>query len=158
MLEPSGEQMLEPKRILVTDGHSSQHHLVTRSLERAGYAVQVAQTAEEAWNLLERSPFDLWVLDPDFAHADAADWMRQGREHRPGLSVLVLSEREFSNNDSGRGVNVLMPKPVRNWGELVDAVSDALKLAEEPWPKEPWAQTLSDEADDPMWLKEARVF
>lgn len=131
--------MLEPKRVLVTDGHSQQHHLVTRSLERAGYSVQVAHGVEEAWSLLERTPFDLWVIDPDLARADPAEWMRRGRECRPGLTVLVLTAGELSSADSGRGVNVVMPKPIRNWGELVDAVSDALKLASEPWPKEPWA-------------------
>jgi len=134
--------MLEPKRILVTDGHSAQHHLVTRSLERAGYFVQVAHTEEEAGQQLSRAPFDLWVVDPDLAQGDAAEWMRRARGLRPGLSVLVLSAREFSNSDSGRGVNVLMPKPVRNWGELVDAVSDTLRLAEEPWPRDPWESVV----------------
>ncbi|HZH03630.1 MAG TPA: response regulator [Myxococcaceae bacterium] len=126
--------MLESKRILVTDGHSSQHHLVTRSLERAGYRVLVAHSVHEAWECLGRAPADLWVLDPDLTEADATDLIRQARALQPGLPVLVVSEHTFiCGAEVGGGINVLVTKPIRNWGALVEAVSDTIRLAEEAW-------------------------
>jgi DNA-binding response OmpR family regulator len=62
------------------------------NLERAGYQVQTAGTAEDALALVRRDPPDLVLLDIGLPGIDGLDALKQFRE-KLGLAVILLTAR-----------------------------------------------------------------
>jgi DNA-binding response OmpR family regulator len=81
-----------PSRILIVDDDRAILAAVQRLLEREGYQVQSAVTAEEAIALLEEQPVDLALLDITLPGQDGLTLCRQirGEWHFP---VIMLTGR-----------------------------------------------------------------
>lgn len=83
--------MLE-KRILVVDDEPRIREVVQYALEREGFEVLLAATADEASRALLLGPVDLIVLDIMLPDGNGLDWCREYRR-RQRTPILFLSSR-----------------------------------------------------------------
>lgn len=117
-------------RILVVDDDDDIRRLVSRSLERHGYAVDVAVDAMEAEVMLARRPYDLVVLDIMMPGEDGLSFCR--RQAGPeGPMILILSALDAcSDRIVGLevGADAYCPKPCEP-RELVAIVRALMRRA-----------------------------
>jgi two-component system, OmpR family, response regulator ResD len=78
--------------ILVVDDEPTITDVVSRYLQRAGYATQVAADGPNALRIAGERPPDLVVLDVMLPGMDGLEVMRQLRE-REGVSVILLTAK-----------------------------------------------------------------
>lgn len=83
--------MNSPKNILIADDHPQVLKLFKRLLIKGGYSVTAVDSGAEALNILNNQPVDLLLLDLEMPQTDGFDILRNVRENRPGLRVLVIS-------------------------------------------------------------------
>jgi signal transduction histidine kinase/ActR/RegA family two-component response regulator len=119
------------ERVLVVDDDPMILHLVRTTLQRAGYRVETASSADDALRSYTRAaePFRLVLSDLVMPHVSGMDLVRQLQTHDAGVNVLFMSgqvacsacgpqapAREFD----------LLAKPFRPEG-LLRAVRSALE-------------------------------
>jgi two-component system response regulator ResD len=119
------------RSVLVVDDEPTITHVVSRYLERAGYATQVAGDGEEALRLAASQRPDLVVLDLMLPGLDGLEVMRRLHE-RDRVSVILLTAKgEASDRIAGlrRGADDYVVKPFLP-AELVARVDAVLRRAE----------------------------
>jgi len=79
--------------ILLVDDDSLFRRGLAFSLERAGYRVSTAASAEDALAFIERDPPDLALLDIGLPGMDGLDALRRLRERADTLPVVFLTAR-----------------------------------------------------------------
>jgi len=77
--------------ILVVEDEPAVRRLVSRTLERAGYAVLVADSAASAAALWSRTPVDLLLTDVVMPGVNGPELARRFRADRPGARVVFMS-------------------------------------------------------------------
>jgi len=77
--------------ILAVDDEENLRALFARTLEREGYAVTCAASAEEAMRWLEHEWFDLVISDLRMAGLDGMDLLRHAKEKNPTLPFILLT-------------------------------------------------------------------
>jgi DNA-binding response OmpR family regulator len=124
--------------VLVVDDEPTIAEVVSRYLQRAGYATQVASDGVQAMDVATALRPDLIVLDVKLPRIDGLDVMRRLRaDGRPGPAVILLSGRAAELDRviglrSGADDYVVKPfSPV----ELVARVEAVMRRAE-PGPRE----------------------
>ncbi len=82
-------------RVLVVEDESALATLLTYNLERAGFAVRVAATGEEALTMLAEEPPDLVLLDWMLPHVSGIEICRRIRRGKDtaDLPVIMLTAR-----------------------------------------------------------------
>jgi CheY-like chemotaxis protein len=120
---------MHDKRVLVAEDNPALSLVVRFHLEQAGNQVTVARTGGEAWDLLQREPFDMLVTDqqmPEMLGSEICLEMRKS----PTLAripVIMLTakglELEAARLREEYGVREILPKPfsVRQLVELVES-------------------------------------
>lgn len=109
--------MTQKLRALLLDDTPTMRLIVSGMLEELGYAdVELAESAEQAWEFLTSQKFDLAIFDWNLPGKSGVDLLRQVRS-RPTLvhlPVVMIT----SNNDSGHisearaaGVSNYLVKP-----------------------------------------------
>lgn len=83
--------MNEKKLVLVVDDEESIHLLYREELEEEGYEVQSAMSGEEALELFESGQPDLVVLDINMPGMDGIEVLRQMKQKRPDVPVILSS-------------------------------------------------------------------
>ena len=78
-------------RLLVVDDEPHIRSALTRALSLLSYAADEAGSGQEALRLLQRTPYDLMVLDMCLPDLGGLEIMRQARQIRPGLLVIILT-------------------------------------------------------------------
>lgn len=78
-------------KLLVVDDEKNIRRLYESELKREGYEVETAESAEEALELIEKSPPDLVVLDIRLEGMDGIDCLRTIMEKRRDLPVILNS-------------------------------------------------------------------
>ncbi len=126
----SKEESVPQGRILVVDDDDDIRRLVSRSLERHGYAVDTAGDAPEAEAMLARRPYDLVVLDIMMPGEDGLSFCRRlaGPE---GPMILILSALDASSDrivGLEVGADAYCPKPCEP-RELVATVRALMRRA-----------------------------
>jgi two-component system OmpR family response regulator/two-component system response regulator QseB len=81
-------------RVLVVEDHEDLARLVGEILQAEGWAVDLAQSLEEAEGLLAAFPYDLVVLDLTLPDGDGMDLLRSLRGRGEGVPVLILTARD----------------------------------------------------------------
>lgn len=78
-------------RLLIVDDETGIRSTLVRALSLLGYAVEGADCGQEALALLERTTFDLMVLDMQMPGMDGVEVMRRARGLQPELLIIVLT-------------------------------------------------------------------
>ncbi len=77
------------KKILVADDEMSIRLLYSEELKEEGYEVYQAANGREALEIVEKVPLDLVILDIKMPEMDGIEALRQIKERRPELPVLL---------------------------------------------------------------------
>jgi CheY-like chemotaxis protein len=81
------------KSVLVVDDEPDMRFLLRLTLERSGFSVSEASTGEEALDMLERTPFDLLLLDLNLPGINGFSFLRSmkeiGRIDPPAVYMLT---------------------------------------------------------------------
>lgn len=78
-------------RVLVVDDEPNVRSALTRSLTLLGYRADAASSGHQALGMLQRTPYDLMVLDLRMPRMDGVEVMQRARQERPDLLIIVLT-------------------------------------------------------------------
>jgi CheY-like chemotaxis protein/predicted ester cyclase len=112
-------------RVLVVDDEDSIRRFAARVLEPEGYVVVTAPDGREALALIEREPFDLFVLDLMMPQMNGVELARELRRISPDARVLYLTgygSRLFEERPALAPNEAFLDKPTNPEG-LREAVS-----------------------------------
>jgi CheY-like chemotaxis protein len=113
--------------ILLVDDNRAVRNAVGDVLRDAGYSVSEAANGSEALSLLERSPFDLLMVDYLLPEMKGDAIAKAARELCPTLRVAFLSGyTEFLSLTGKAGADTLIAKPISS-EDLRNAVASALR-------------------------------
>lgn len=111
------ESMIEAKpTVLIVDGSKTILQIMTRILERNGYAVVTAETGSEAEKKLETHICDATLLGSEPSDMDLTMLLRKIREKAPNILKIVLTNSPLSEDtfDFDHGdVWAFLVKPVK---------------------------------------------
>jgi two-component system response regulator (stage 0 sporulation protein F) len=79
------------KKILVVDDEESIHLLYREELEEEGYEVESAMSGEEALKSFDTLQPDLVILDINMPGMDGIEVLRQMKQKKPGIPVILSS-------------------------------------------------------------------
>ncbi|MBU4355329.1 MAG: response regulator [Proteobacteria bacterium] len=77
------------KKILVADDEMSIRLLYSEELKEEGYEVYQAANGREALDIVDKIPLDLVILDIKMPEMDGIEALRQIKEKRPDLPVVL---------------------------------------------------------------------
>jgi CheY-like chemotaxis protein len=77
------------KKILVADDEMAIRLLYSEELKEEGYEVYTAANGREALEIIESVPLDLVILDIKMPEMDGIEALRQIKERKPDLPVLL---------------------------------------------------------------------
>jgi two-component system, OmpR family, response regulator len=101
-------------RILVVEDEKKIAHFIRKALRGAGFVVDVCHHGDEAFELANTTPFDAIVLDVMLPGRDGLSIVRQLRERRNSVPILLLTARgEVNERVEGLdlGADDYMAKP-----------------------------------------------
>ncbi len=121
----------EGEKILIVDDNFDVRRLLSRSLERAGFAVSQAVDGCEAIEMLRREPFDLIFLDLKMPHMDGVDTLRMIKALDPYTQVVILTGHASFNTAISTlregGAYDYLTKPIDDVDGLVEVTRKALE-------------------------------
>jgi DNA-binding response OmpR family regulator len=109
-------------RVLVVEDEKKTASFVRKALQAEGFAVDVCFNGDDGLAALQATPFDVVVLDIMLAGRDGLSVLRQLRERKNLVPVLLLSARgEVNERVEGldAGADDYLPKPF----ELVELIA-----------------------------------
>ena len=127
------------RSVLVVDDEPVITDVVSRYLERAGYATEIAASGPDALRIAGQVPPDLVVLDVLLPGLDGLDVMRELHEHRRTPVILLTAKGEATDRIAGLrlGADDYVVKPFSP-AELVARVDAVLRRGEpDCGPEEP---------------------
>jgi len=77
------------KKILVADDEMAIRLLYSEELKEEGYEVYTAANGREALDIIENVPLDLVILDIKMPEMDGIEALRQIKEKKPNLPVVL---------------------------------------------------------------------
>ena len=126
-------------RILLVDGNRQGSAARQMILKDHGYSVETAECGEEAWELFQKSHFDVVVTDLKMSGIDGLELIRRIRAADAPAGTILLSG--FVNclglTSQATGADELINKSNKEVPELVRAVR---KLATRPRRRKPASQ------------------
>jgi two-component system sensor histidine kinase RpfC len=121
-----------PKRrrqILIAASNAANRRIMESIIGRAGHAVHLAQTIEDARQTLEAREVDLLLLDLTGGPGADYEAARLCRRTRPSLTIIALSgdlPEEAEARAQEIGLDAILPKPVEP-SRLIAAINAALQ-------------------------------
>ena len=79
--------------ILIVEDDVSLGKFLSRALKLKLFAVEITLDGEAAWEALQKSHYDLVILDLNLPKLDGMALLARARQIRPGLRMLVLTAR-----------------------------------------------------------------
>jgi CheY-like chemotaxis protein len=143
-----GEQW--PLRILLAEDNPTNQKLAVIILGRLGYRADLAANGLEAWQALERQPYDVVLMDMQMPELDGLEATRRIRQELPALRqphIIAMTANAMQGDREAclaAGMNDYVSKPIRI-EELVAALSTSRPLESGPRPE---LQALEIRADD----------
>ena len=116
-----------PATILIVEDDPNTARLIARHLEKAGYDVRVAHTAEDALGEIDQEVPDLITLDIDLPDMQGDELARQLQADPLAHDIPVLILSVFVDDSSGMQWGAFaLSKPI-DQGELLETVSHMLQ-------------------------------
>ncbi len=96
---PSAEPV-EPAHLLVVDDNAENREMLSRRLRTHGFTIAAAESGPEALRLLEKTPFDLVLLDVVMPGMSGLEVLRdlRSRHAAADLPVIMATARDDSND------------------------------------------------------------
>ena len=113
------------KKILVVDDEDFHRELMQKLLSRLGYAVAIAESAEEAFSLLKKEQFPVIITDLIMLEMDGVEFCQKIRETDTKTVVIALSgHSDLYNIDKLQeaGFDNHLTKPFK-----IEIISQAIK-------------------------------
>jgi two-component system, sensor histidine kinase and response regulator len=133
--------------ILVAEDNVVNQRLATRMLQKRGHQVTVVSNGREAVELLERSSYDLVLMDVQMPLLDgiAATTLIREREketgiHQPIVALTAYAVKGDQDRCLAAGMDGYLPKPIRPEeldGLLLNYVSKRAEAKDSPVPLQP---------------------
>ncbi len=101
-------------RVLVVEDEKKTASFVRKALRAEGFAADVCRDGEDALQLVATTPYDAMVLDIMLPGRDGLSVLRELRERRSDIAVLLLSARGQVNErveGLDAGADDYLPKP-----------------------------------------------
>lgn len=133
------------KRILAVDDEPSARLLIARVLQRAGYEVTSAASAEEALELLEKGKrFDLLITDKNLPRINGLELIRKARAMIPDIPVVLITAAPDAAAISGERLEAYLAKPFKNLNALEEAIRTAFEANKVHLARQEMQRTLND--------------
>jgi len=117
-------------KILVVDDELSMREYLEILLEKEGYPVFSAENGKKALSMLEKTPYDLILLDIRLGDLSGIDVLKAAKEKNPETVVIMISayaSTETAVEAMNAGAYDYVPKPF-DADELVQTIQSALQL------------------------------
>lgn len=111
-------------RVLVVDDETAICRVMTRTLERQGFAAASVSAAAELLSILESSVFDVVLLDRSMELPDGSHLVPVVRKHAPKAKLLFFTG-ECVDPEERALVDGVVQKPI-NGKELADILRELL--------------------------------
>jgi CheY-like chemotaxis protein len=130
---------VSPARILLVDDNTRGLTARGMILADCGYGVETAQSGEEAWELFQKTQFDVVVTDLRMGGIDGVELIRRIRATDSPAGIILLSGFIdcLGMTSQSTGADELINKSNKEVPELLRAVR---KLATRPRRKKPGSQ------------------
>jgi putative nucleotidyltransferase with HDIG domain len=122
------ERLRRPARILVVDDEAHVRSMIGATLENQGYDVQLATSAHDALEMLERDAFDLVLTDIVMQDGNGIALLERIRAQQPNLPVVMVTaihDISVAIDSMRRGAYDYLLKPFER-EHLVSTVERAL--------------------------------
>ncbi len=116
-----------PRSVLAVDDEPDVTQLISRVLERAGYEVRTAASAEDALRLIDQRPADLLIVDKNLPRMHGFELVRQLRARFPNLPVIVITAAPEPFAPLDDRIDGYLAKPFRSLAVLRETVADAFE-------------------------------
>ncbi len=121
---------MRPERALVVDDEADVRALCGRLLERVGFEVSMADSVEQALQLLEAQPFDVMLVDLRLPGTDGLGLIHKARDLQPDLAALIMTgfgAAEVVVKVLEQGADGLLLKPFESNEAMQRQVQQALE-------------------------------
>lgn len=116
-------------QVLILEDHEALNDLFARALQRAGFIVHAAYSAEEVAELPVLGQIAVFIVDWNLPGESGLSFVRRMREAFPDAGYIIVTARNGSDNHLlgyANGADLYLPKPVRS-DDLVLAIDLLLK-------------------------------
>ena len=116
------------KSILVVDDDELIRLALKINLERAGFNISIAETAESALELLKEHPYDLLLTDYLMPGINGLELMQQAKKIYPEIKGIIFSgfaEKDMPEKFLALGADYFFHKPI-NTRELLNCIQNLL--------------------------------
>ena len=86
------------RHILIADDEDALLQLVSNFLQRRGYTVVTASSAEETLDAIREQPIDLAILDLVWPDADGMQLLETVRSIKPDLKIIIITGMGFRDD------------------------------------------------------------
>jgi DNA-binding NtrC family response regulator len=127
------------KRILVAEDDDAARDILSALLVQAGYNVHAARNGREALTEMQRTHFDVVVMDCHISQLDGHELLSVSHTARPHTPIIMLSEgpTESLDETTRQGAYAWVEKPYDMW-LLLEIIRNA---AHDSPPRDPRART-----------------
>jgi CheY-like chemotaxis protein len=126
---PSASECPAVARILMVDDNRSGLAARKTVLEELGHRVTTATRADDAFELLSKTPFNLVITDHRLAKINGVELIRKIHEAEFQVPVILLSSlvEALGLTESSTGADVVLPKSANELTHLTRAVARLLR-------------------------------
>ncbi len=115
------------RSVLAVDDEPDVTQLISRVLQRVGYDVRTAASAEEALELIDERPADLLIVDKNLPRMHGFELVRQLRARFPNLPVIIITAAPEPFAPLHERIDGYLAKPFRSLSALRESVADAFE-------------------------------
>ena len=107
-------------RLLIVEDEEDLANALAHGLRREGYAVDVALTGSDGWEMADVNSYDVLILDLNLPEVDGMELARRVKQQQPRLPIVMLTARAHPTDRIAGldlGADDYMIKPF-HFGEL----------------------------------------